>query len=641
VTAEPAIKQVGDGRGDQVVADPEQSINMVEQVVTRADTADLSGGSILEQSTTVPSDDQEQGLIDDNVEDAELGRIEEEIQPNRDDVNASRRYDLRARKHIDYKTIERAAMHISVQQAIKQHGGAAESAIMGELQQMLDKKVFEPIAEHELTSNQLRSVIRSFMFLKLKYDSAGVFDKIKARLVAGGHQQDRTVYDDVSSPTAALTSVMMVAAIAAKEHRHVIAADIAGAYLNAEMKSANVLMQLDRMQSQLLVRIDPTYKQYVRSNGSIIVKLKKALYGCIQSALLWYQHISDTLVKYGFDKNPQDECVFNFITQLGKQLTVVVYVDDLLMTSEDMHALDDLVMHLRKVYKDITECRDSVLSYLGMQFDFSEMGRVRISMQGYVADLLSSLDVTGVVATPATLHLFDICDEEQQIGATEKERFHTVVAKLLYLAKRARPDILTAVAFLATRVQKPTVHDQGKLMRVLKYLNGTPALGIVLEPGAVVEPTAFVDASFAPHADGHSHSGSVITLGKGPIFVRSSKQRLVTKSSTEAELVAMSDEASQVLWSRDFLIGQGYKLGPTKLLQDNQSAIALIHKGKHASSRSRHVNIRYFFVKDRINSQELNVAYLNTNDMIADIMTKPLQGEQFRKMRAVLMNWRS
>jgi hypothetical protein len=479
------------------------------------------------------------------------------------------------------------------------------------------------------------------MFLKLKYDSAGVFDKIKARLVAGGHQQDRTVYDDVSSPTAALTSVMMVAAIAAKEHRHVIAADIAGAYLNAEMKSANVLMQLDRMQSQLLVRIDPTYKQYVRSNGSIIVKLKKALYGCIQSALLWYQHISDTLVKYGFDKNPQDECVFNFITQLGKQLTVVVYVDDLLMTSEDMHALDDLAMHLRKVYKDITECRDSVLSYLGMQFDLSEMERVRISMQGYVADLLSSLDVTGVVATPATLHLFDICDEEQQIGATEKERFHTVVAKLLYLAKRARPDILTAVAFLATRVQKPTVHDQGKLMRVLKYLNGTPALGIVLEPGAVVEPTAFVDASFAPHADGHSHSGSVITLGKGPIFVRSSKQRLVTKSSTEAELVAMSDEASQVLWSRDFLIGQGYKLGPTKLLQDNQSAIALIHKGKHASSRSRHVNIRYFFVKDRINSQELNVAYLNTNDMIADIMTKPLQGEQFRKMRAVLMNWRS
>ncbi len=122
--------------------------------------------------------------------------------------------------------------------------------------------------------------------------------------------------------------------------------------------------------------------------------------------------------------------------------------------------------------------------------------------------------------------------------------------------------------------------------------------------------------------------------------MRSSKQRLVAKSSTEAELVAMSDEASQVLWSRDFLIGQGHKLGPTELLQDNQSAIALINKGKHASSRSRHVNIRYFFVKDRINSQELNVAYLNTSDMIADIMTKPLQGEQFRKMRAVLMNWR-
>ncbi len=89
------------------------------------------------------------------------------------------------------------------------------------------------------------------------------------------------------------------------------------------------------------------------------------------------------------------------------------------------------------------------------------------------------------------------------------------------------------------------------------------------------------------------------------------------------------------------MIGQEYKLGPTKLLQDNQSAIALIHKGKHASSRSRHVNIRYFFVKDRINSQELDVTCLNTNNMIADIMTKPLKGDRFRKMRAVLMNWRS
>jgi hypothetical protein len=95
-----------------------------------------------------------------------------------------------------------------------------------------------------------------------------------------------------------------------------------------------------------------------------------------------------------------------------------------------------------------------------------------------------------------------------------------VVAKLLYLAKKVRPDILTAVAFLATRVQKPTLHNQAKLMRVLKYLNGTPDRGTVLEPGTVVEPKAFVDASFAPHADGHSHSGSVITLGKGPIFVR-------------------------------------------------------------------------------------------------------------------------
>ena len=107
---------------------------------------------------------------------------------------------------------------------------------------------------------------------------------------------------------------------------------------------------------------------------------------------------------------------------------------------------------------------------------------MKITMQGYIDELLSALDIKGAVTTPATMHLFDVRDGPP-LPQADKEHFHTVVAKLLYLAKRVRPDILTAVAFLAFRVTSPILDDMEKLSRVLEYLNGCSDMGIVLRPG--------------------------------------------------------------------------------------------------------------------------------------------------------------
>ena len=152
---------------------------------------------------------------------------------------------------------------------------------------------------------------------------------------------------------------------------------------------------------------------------------------------------------------------------------------------------------------------------------------------------------------------------------------------------------------------------------------------------------AWIDSSFAPHGDAKSHTGLVIALDNGPIFASSTKQKLVSKSSTEAELIALSDSLSQVIWSREFLIGQGYPIGQTKVNQDNKSTISMIKNGKGSSKRTRHVNIRYFWVKERVDKGEVEISYLQTADMVADILTKPLQGELFRKLRGRLLNWRA
>jgi len=148
-----------------------------------------------------------------------------------------------------------------------------------------------------------------------------------------------------------------------------------------------------------------------------------------------------------------------------------------------------------------------------------------------------------------------------------------------------------------------------------------------------------IDASYGIHADGKRHSGMVLSLGAGPLLVKSSKQKIVTKSSTESELIALSDLCSLVIWNREFLIAQGENPPPTTVYQDNQSTMALVNRGVSSSERTRHIKIRHFWVKDQIDNGEVEIVYLPTTDMTADILTKPLQGESFNRLRRMLLNW--
>ena len=128
-------------------------------------------------------------------------------------------------------------------------------------------------------------------------------------------------------------------------------------------------------------------------------------------------------------------------------------------------------------------------------------------------------------------------------------------------------------------------------------------------------------------------------MGKGAIQSISTKQKLNTKSSTEAELVGADDVLGQLLWTRNFLEHQGYTSKETILYQDNTSTILLENNGMESSSkRTRHINIRYYFIKDRILAGDLKVKYCSTEDMIADYMSKPLQGKKFIKFRNLIMN---
>ena len=148
----------------------------------------------------------------------------------------------------------------------------------------------------------------------------------------------------------------------------------------------------------------------------------------------------------------------------------------------------------------------------------------------------------------------------------------------------------------------------------------------------------YTDASFAVHPDMKSHTGYIMTLGKGAVIASSTKQKINTKSSTESELVVAGNATTPLLWSKWFMEEQGYNIKPI-MYQDNQSSMKLEQNGKESSSkRTRHINIRYFFITDCIARKELKVGYCPTDDMIADYLTKPLQGRKYIRFRKESLN---
>lgn len=536
---------------------------------------------------------------------------------------------------IDDELVEMVMTQLSVKAGIKQWGAKAIVAAMEELRQLIMKDVFIFVERNSLTRKQQQSILRTLLFLKEKRDG-----RLKGRCCVDGRPQafmEQSI--DPFSPTVSIETFFTSALIDSYEDREVATADIEGAYLIVDMFDEEVFVDLDPVLSAIVVAMFPHLARFLDESGRLTARLGKALYGCIQSARMFYEHLKSSLLSFGFAPNPYEPCIFNKIDEKsGKQITVTVYVDDVKISCQDPSAVNDVLEYLRSVYRTISVKRGQHLEYLGINLDYSKKGEVSIDMKGMVSDITSEIPEEAKAATPADTNLFKIRSEAEPASPEEARYFHSMVAKLLYIAKRVKIEILTAVSFLTTRVKDPSVDDMKKLARVLRYLKGTKDLKLTLRCHDISQLICYVDAAHYVHVDGKGHSGVLFTMGEGAFYNSSRKQRLVAKSSTEAELIAISDGLSQAIWLRNLLGAQGYDMKPIILYQDNMSTITLIKKGKSTSERTRHVDLRYFFIADRVKNNEVVVKYMPTKEMLADLHTKPLQGALFREMRGKVMN---
>jgi hypothetical protein len=225
----------------------------------------------------------------------------------------------------------------------------------------------------------------------------------------------------------------------------------------------------------MLIDIDPTmYQNYVIHEGIrkmkvLYVEVNKALYGMLQSSLLFYKKFKQDLESIGFKINPYDPCVANRDIN-GKQQTVTWHVDDLKSSHVDASVNDDFAQRLEQRYGDpkvnaVKVTRGKLHDYLGMIFDFLDRDKVKINMTEYLSKVIADFpeEIIGKVATPAGDHLFKVRDDGRKLNEEQADAFRHTVYQLLFAANRARRDIQTAVSFLATRVQAPDEDDWGKL----------------------------------------------------------------------------------------------------------------------------------------------------------------------------------
>ena len=347
---------------------------------------------------------------------------------------------------------------------IKMLGERAIIAMEKEYSQLDDLQVFDPVNARKLTLQQRKDALRAIDLIKLKRD-----DSVKGRTVADGSKQRKDfTKEDTSSPAVHFDSFLASLTIDALESRDVATAEVASAYLKANM-SDFVMLRVTGGSVDALLKVNrKKYEPYLIDENKkkvFYLSLRKAMCGCLKAALLWYQLFSDTLRKESFKLNPYEPCIANKMVN-GKQLTVVWYVDDLKVSHIDSKAVDKTLTFLESKFDKMKVKRGNVHEYLGIDVELKNK-KVYLSMKKKEAIKDFGEAINCSAKTPASKNIMEIQKNEAELEDSRKRILHSIVQKLLYISIRARLDIQVAVAFLTTRVNNPGRSDWVKLRRVL------------------------------------------------------------------------------------------------------------------------------------------------------------------------------
>jgi len=539
---------------------------------------------------------------------------------------------------------------ISFRKALLTSPKRATAAMEEEIKTLFGvKRLGRPIHLADIPLSQRKFILRSLDGYKEKFTPTGEFVKSKARVFADGSKQLPEFTAESSSPVARIESVFALAGIAAFRKWEVVRFDVVCGYPNAARppEVQYRYLRLTPPVSAIVVKLFPDYAAYLDSRGSLIVDLDFLLYGMKEAGFYFYLLMLEMFLGEGLVVNPVDPCVLHWYHPSGWEAHNALTVDDCLFIVSEP-AARDAVMNMfvaRFGTSGFTFAEGNRIDLLGMLFDFDRVkNRVLISQRKHVADLLAKAGVTRFAKSPCPADLFDV--PASSTPCSDPDLYRSLNQSFAFAASRTYPECLPMSSVAASRFSVATESDYARLLRGISYLGHDPDHCLVIHPGSL-SLVCSADASYGVHADGKSHSGVCVGFqGCGEVpdsyFVFSSgKQSIVTTSSCEAELVCANKGASYLVWAAQLL--EGFRLvGPAAVLhrneskseyahevlelpilhQDNGSTIHMVSKGRGNFQNSKHIRVRYYYIRDLVLGGELRVIWKSTVDMVSDLLTK-------------------
>jgi transposase InsO family protein len=460
-----------------------------------------------------------------------------------------------------------------------------------------------------------KNVVGCKWVYKLKTHSDGTIARYKARLVAKGfHQQHGIDFNETFSPVIKPPTVRLVLSLAVSLNWPLRQLDVKNAFLHGTLNEEVYMTQPQGY-------IDPIHPHYV-------CKLQKSIYGLKQAPRAWFESFTTQLFHLGFIASNADSSLFIY-TENKIIAYLLLYVDDIVLTSNTPTFLDTLIHKLSSVFdlKDL----GSLHYFLGLQITRTP-SRLYINQAKYAQDLLKKhnmLDCKPASSPSCPNTRLSLHDGDP---LPDPHAYRSMVGALHYLTF-TRPDISFAVHQVCQYMSTPTTIHLAAAKRILRYIRGSFNHGIEFTPGPL-SLSGYTDADWAGDPDDRrSTSGFLVYLGHNAITWSAKKQATVSRSSTESEYRALAIASAELCWVRSLLKDLGiYLSDPPILWCDNVSALA-IASNPVFHARTKHIEVDFHFVRERVLRKDLVVKFVSTVDQLADIFTKSLSTHRFLELR--------
>ena len=461
-----------------------------------------------------------------------------------------------------------------------------------------------------------RTPISSKWVFKLKELKDGDY-KFKARLVARGFSQKEGIdYTETFAPVVKYKSLRILLAIACERNMHIHQMDVCTAFLHGELEE----------------EIYMTPPEGLQKEGKVW-RLLKTLYGLKQAPRCWNQRLDVFFAQKGYVRNENDFATY--MKGSGReQLLIAIYVDDLLIMSEDLDAVNKTKAELTAEFEMVDFGEAQLV--LGMQIKhYRKMGVLTMSQERYCEKVLTRFNMKEckAVSTPLALgqklRLTNQQLTEKEVKDMENVPYRSAIGSLMYLMVSTRPDLAASVGILSRYLEDPNPSHWEAVKRVFRYVQGSKDYGLTFTRQGNNNPVGYCDADWGGCLDTRrSTTGYVFLMGGGAISWSSKRQSSVALSSCEAEYMAASQAGKEVVWLSNFLTELNVKITkPLEVYSDSQSALALMRNPVY-HERSKHIDMKYHYVREQARQKNIKFLYVQTEHQVADVLTKAVSKEK-------------